>query len=145
MAYSLAIPKPTCHARSNSSLPARSHPLIVSVEDHLHRLKASEVTSSSSASSLCNKLDGLKDLHESLHVQELEEGLESIFRCSVKTRVLLLNVDHVEAKALLLRGACLTPGLVRRIIPQPLHKLEFNFKKRLMHINHNQKASQEAD
>ncbi|CAK9178344.1 unnamed protein product [Ilex paraguariensis] len=58
---------PNCHTRSNS-LPLRSHPLAISIEDHLHRLKALEAgTSSSSASLICNNLSSIKDLHELLN------------------------------------------------------------------------------
>ncbi|KAK3004430.1 hypothetical protein RJ639_020152 [Escallonia herrerae] len=78
MAYSLAIPKTTCHARSISLLPARSHPLIASVEDHLHKLKASEVISSSSASSLCEKSLRLLDV------------------CGIARDVLLLTKESIQ-------------------------------------------------
>ncbi|KAK9270584.1 hypothetical protein L1049_026165 [Liquidambar formosana] len=63
MAQSLAIPKATCHVRS-ISLPSRSHPLTLSIEDHLYRLRASESTSSSSASSICHNLGSLKGLYD---------------------------------------------------------------------------------
>ncbi|KAK2995104.1 hypothetical protein RJ640_020744 [Escallonia rubra] len=115
MAYSLAIPKTSFHARSNSLLPARSHPLIAGVEDHLHRLKASEVISSSSASSLCEKLDGLKDLHEGLHdliqlpsVQQalshqksgadevLDGSLRLLDICGIARDVLLLTKESIQ-------------------------------------------------
>uniref|UniRef100_A0A2N9GXD4 Integrase catalytic domain-containing protein n=1 Tax=Fagus sylvatica TaxID=28930 RepID=A0A2N9GXD4_FAGSY len=47
------------HARSNS-LPSEPHPLITQIDEHLCRLKTSEVTSSS----ICHKLSGLQDLHD---------------------------------------------------------------------------------
>ncbi|KAG6572161.1 hypothetical protein SDJN03_28889, partial [Cucurbita argyrosperma subsp. sororia] len=49
------------HIRSNS-LPSKPHPVVDEVNEHLCRLKASETTSSSS--SLCQKFDGLQDLHD---------------------------------------------------------------------------------
>ena len=53
--------KKSFHIRSNS-LPSKPHPVVDEVDEHLCRLKASEATSSSS--SLCQKLDGLQDLHD---------------------------------------------------------------------------------
>ncbi|KAL5845430.1 hypothetical protein ACOSQ4_011388 [Xanthoceras sorbifolium] len=59
-----ATAKASSHARSNS-LPSGSHPLIVSVEDQLQRLRASsEATTTSSPSMICQNLVGLKDLYE---------------------------------------------------------------------------------
>ena len=50
------------HFRSNS-LPTRAHPLISEFSDHLSRLRCSEATSSSSTS-LSQKLIGIQDLHD---------------------------------------------------------------------------------
>jgi hypothetical protein len=50
------------HARSNS-LPTRTHPLISEFNEQLRRLRNSEATSSSSTS-ICQKLNGLQDLHD---------------------------------------------------------------------------------
>ncbi|XP_022135912.1 uncharacterized protein LOC111007751 [Momordica charantia] len=52
--------KKSFHIRSNS-LPSKPHPVVTEVDEHLCRLQASETTSSSS--SLCQKLDRLQDLH----------------------------------------------------------------------------------
>ncbi|GLT63237.1 hypothetical protein SLA2020_358150 [Shorea laevis] len=53
----------TCyHVRSNS-LPSRPHPLASDIDEHLSRLRSSEATSSSSTS-ICQKLNGLQDLHD---------------------------------------------------------------------------------
>ncbi|KAF2295308.1 hypothetical protein GH714_032541 [Hevea brasiliensis] len=49
-----------CHFRS-ISLPARSHPLTVTTEEELYKLKASE------SSSIGHKLSGLKNLFESVN------------------------------------------------------------------------------
>ncbi|KAF5181611.1 Eukaryotic translation initiation factor 3 subunit a protein [Thalictrum thalictroides] len=55
--------KASYHVRS-ISLPSRSHPLTVSVEEQLYRLRSSEATSCSS--STCNNLSGLNSLYESV-------------------------------------------------------------------------------
>ncbi|KAL5557760.1 hypothetical protein UlMin_033971 [Ulmus minor] len=69
----------TCHVRSNS-FPSRSHPLSSRVEEQLCSLRSfSEATTSSSSSSLCNRLSGLKDLQESidslLQLQQTQQAL----------------------------------------------------------------------
>ncbi|XP_041010589.1 uncharacterized protein LOC121254562 [Juglans microcarpa x Juglans regia] len=51
------------HARSNS-LPSRPHPAITQLDEHLCSLRASE--SGSSSSSICHKLSGLQDVHDSV-------------------------------------------------------------------------------
>ncbi|XP_010467457.1 PREDICTED: uncharacterized protein LOC104747511 [Camelina sativa] len=53
------------HVRSNS-LPSRLHPQAAHVDEQLARLRSSEEASTSSSSSICQKLDKLQDLHESL-------------------------------------------------------------------------------
>ncbi|XP_042509224.1 uncharacterized protein LOC122084868 [Macadamia integrifolia] len=75
MAPSPLHPKASRHARS-ISLPSRSHPLTLQVEGQLHRLRASEATSSSS---ICYNLGGLKDLYDSindlLHLPQTQQAL----------------------------------------------------------------------
>ncbi|XP_030446982.1 uncharacterized protein LOC115669938 [Syzygium oleosum] len=63
MADSLEITKTTGHSRS-ISLPSRSHPLATAVEEQLQRLRSSDATSSSPASSAPQKLGGLNDLYD---------------------------------------------------------------------------------
>ncbi|PIA46806.1 hypothetical protein AQUCO_01500387v1 [Aquilegia coerulea] len=63
MATSTLNLKASYHVRS-ISLPSRSHPLIVSVDEQLCRLRSSEATGCSS--STCNKLSGLNGLYESV-------------------------------------------------------------------------------
>ncbi|XP_030527295.1 uncharacterized protein LOC115738724 [Rhodamnia argentea] len=63
MADSLEISKTTCHSRS-ISLPSRNHPLETAIKELLQRLKSSDSTSSSPASSAPQKLGGLKDLYD---------------------------------------------------------------------------------
>ncbi|XP_060200879.1 uncharacterized protein LOC132629169, partial [Lycium barbarum] len=53
----------TNHVRS-TSLPTATHPLILSAEEQLRRLKSSEGTSTSSNSTICQKLDGLRKLYD---------------------------------------------------------------------------------
>ncbi|KAL0560927.1 hypothetical protein IC582_001344 [Cucumis melo] len=55
--------KKSFHVRSNS-LPSKPHPVVDEVDENLCRLRASEEVASSS--SLCQKLDGLQDLHDSI-------------------------------------------------------------------------------
>jgi hypothetical protein len=55
--------KSSLHIRSNS-LPSAPHPLVSQFEDNLKILKNSEGTTSSSSSSVCNKLNGMQDLHD---------------------------------------------------------------------------------
>ncbi|PIA56794.1 hypothetical protein AQUCO_00700858v1 [Aquilegia coerulea] len=64
MAASPAIQKIAHHSRS-ISLPSRSHPLTLRVEEHLCRLRSSELATSSS-SSICHNLAGLQDLYDSV-------------------------------------------------------------------------------
>ncbi|XP_051124476.1 uncharacterized protein LOC127246890 [Andrographis paniculata] len=52
------------HTRSDS-FPSQSHTVVKSVEDQLCRLKSSEAASTSS-SSVCENLDGLRALHEDI-------------------------------------------------------------------------------
>lgn len=51
------------HVRS-TSLPTPTYPLIVCAEEQLQRLKSSEGTSTSSNSTMCQKLDGLRKLYD---------------------------------------------------------------------------------
>ncbi|KAJ8540852.1 hypothetical protein K7X08_001668 [Anisodus acutangulus] len=53
----------TNHVRS-TSFPIATHPLIVSAEEQLQRLKSSQGTSTSSNSTICQKLDGLRKLYD---------------------------------------------------------------------------------
>ncbi|EOA32056.1 hypothetical protein CARUB_v10015301mg [Capsella rubella] len=53
------------HVRSNS-FPSRLHPQAAHVDEQLARLRSCDEASTSSSSSICQKLDNLQDLHESL-------------------------------------------------------------------------------
>ncbi|OIT23626.1 PREDICTED: uncharacterized protein LOC109216588 [Nicotiana attenuata] len=48
----------------STSLPTATHPLIVSAEEQLQRLKSSQGTSTSSHSTICQRLDGLRKLYD---------------------------------------------------------------------------------
>lgn len=61
MAASPICPKTGFHARSNS-LPSRPHPLISQFDEHMCRLRDSQLTSTS-LSSIGSKLSSLQDLH----------------------------------------------------------------------------------
>ncbi|KAK0583478.1 hypothetical protein LWI29_037407 [Acer saccharum] len=50
------------HVRSNS-FPSRPHPITSEVDQHLSRLRSSQVTSTSSSSPICHEINGLQDLH----------------------------------------------------------------------------------
>ncbi|CAH8262658.1 unnamed protein product [Arabidopsis lyrata] len=53
------------HVRSNS-FPSRPHPQATHVDEQLARLRSSEDASTSSSSYICNRLENLQELHESL-------------------------------------------------------------------------------
>ncbi|KHN33743.1 hypothetical protein glysoja_013749 [Glycine soja] len=56
--------KSSLHNRSNS-MPTAPHPTVSQVEEHLHRLKDTEATTSSLSSSISHRLNDLQDLQES--------------------------------------------------------------------------------
>ncbi|XP_021903867.1 uncharacterized protein LOC110819096 [Carica papaya] len=64
MAASLSRTQPICHTRSNS-LSSRPHPLRSKAGEYLSRLRSSEFTSTSS-SSIGQKLNELQDLHDGI-------------------------------------------------------------------------------
>ncbi|KAF8090074.1 hypothetical protein N665_0489s0014 [Sinapis alba] len=53
------------HVRSNS-FPSRLHPQAAHVDEQLIRLRSSEEASTSSSSSICQRLNNLQELHQSL-------------------------------------------------------------------------------
>ncbi|OVA10892.1 Protein of unknown function DUF241 [Macleaya cordata] len=88
------------HARS-ISLPTRSHPLTLAVEEQLCRLRSSEFASSSS---LCHNLAGLKDLYEC--VEDFLQ-LESIQQAK--------SVEGVLDGSIMLLDVC---GIIRDVLSQ---------------------------
>ncbi|KAF3614099.1 hypothetical protein FXO38_35860 [Capsicum annuum] len=68
----------TNHVRS-TSVPAAIHPLTVCAEEQLQRLKSSAGTSTSSTSTICQRLDGLRKLYDCVDdVLKLPTGQEVI-------------------------------------------------------------------
>ncbi|GFY94513.1 hypothetical protein Acr_09g0009590 [Actinidia rufa] len=63
MASSPLPSKSSFHARS-ASFPSQPHPLISQVDDHLCRLRTSEATSSSSLSSIAERLSVVEDMYD---------------------------------------------------------------------------------
>ncbi|BAT90939.1 hypothetical protein VIGAN_06223600 [Vigna angularis var. angularis] len=114
MATSQLNSKSHFHARSNS-LPSRPHPLILQCNEHLDRLKASHETSSSS-STLSQKLGGLQDLHEcvenlfqlpltqeALHRESQENWVDELLNGSLR----LLDVCTTAKDSLLHTKECM--------------------------------------
>ncbi|KAL5557758.1 hypothetical protein UlMin_033969 [Ulmus minor] len=115
----------TCHVRSNS-FPSRSHPLSSSVEEQLCRLSSSQATTSSSTSSLCNTLSGLKDLHGSidslLQLQQTRQALsrEENSKC----------VEKVLDGSLRVLDVCGTTRDVFSQMKQCLRELQSSLRRR---------------
>ncbi|KAK2995109.1 hypothetical protein RJ640_020749 [Escallonia rubra] len=81
MAAPIPTPKTASHTRS-ISLPTRSHPLTLCVEQQLNRIRTTGVASKpSSSTSVCHSLSGLKDLYQCvddmLHAQLAQQSLSS--------------------------------------------------------------------
>ncbi|OUZ99331.1 Protein of unknown function DUF241 [Macleaya cordata] len=91
------------HARS-FSLPTRSNPLTLTVEEQLCRLRSSELSTSLSSSSICQNLAGLKDLYESV-----EDLLQLLVTQDEK------SLDGVMDGSLVLLDVC---GTIRDILSQ---------------------------
>ena len=100
------------HTRSNS-LPTRTHPLISEFNDQLSRSRDLEATSSSSTS-ICQKLNGLQDLHDcvdkllllpftqALAQEQCEKSVNEILDGSLR----LLDVCDMARDALLQTKVC---------------------------------------
>ncbi|XP_058759031.1 uncharacterized protein LOC131632264 [Vicia villosa] len=151
--------KSSLHLRSNS-LPSTSHPLISQFEDHLQRLKTSEGTSSESSSSICNKLNGMQDLHDCVDnllqlpieqqtlaqecnekcVDDLLEGsLRILDICSIAKDCLLLSKENThELQSVIRRKRGIETGFkVECVKYMALRK---NMKKRIRKALVNLKA-----
>ncbi|KAL5550339.1 hypothetical protein UlMin_000515 [Ulmus minor] len=125
MAASSEISRNACHVRSNS-LPSRSHPWSVSVEEQLVRLRtSSEATTSSSSSSLCRKLGSLKDLHESidklLQLQQTQQSLSKEHNSK--------SVEQVLDGSLRLIDVCETTRDVFSQMKQCLQELQSSLRR----------------
>ncbi|KAL4037652.1 hypothetical protein IC575_001252 [Cucumis melo] len=137
--------KRSFHIRSNS-LPSKPHPIVDEVDELLCRLKSSEATSTSS--SLCQKLDGLHDLHDCIDKllllpltrqalvdkksvdDQLEGSLKLLDLCATAKDVLFQTKEsaHELESTLRRRRGDVTVGDVqkylnsRKIIKKEIHK-----------------------
>ena len=123
MAASPVNPKSHQHTCSNS-LPTRTHPLISEFNDQLSKLRDFEETSPSSTS-ICQKLNGLQDLHDCVDkllllpfTQALaQEQHKKWFNEMLDGSLMLLDVCGTAIDALLKTKECtreLQPTLRRR-------------------------------
>ncbi|CAL1380506.1 unnamed protein product [Linum trigynum] len=75
------------------SLPARSHPTTIKIHEELTRLRASDPSSASSSSAICNSLSTLRDVYDSLDellaMASTQEALSC--RCVAEEWELFLN------------------------------------------------------
>lgn len=124
MAAKFEACKSTSHLRS-ISLPSSTHPLTTSVEEQLARLGSSEATSSS-ASSICQRLGDLKDLYDIV---------DDWLQLSV-TREVLSNLNQVKCIEDLLDGslrALDVCGIVREVLSllkESVRELESSLRRR---------------
>ncbi|KAF8406688.1 hypothetical protein HHK36_008779 [Tetracentron sinense] len=110
MAASPLNPKLPYHVRS-ISLPSRSHPLTLRLEEQLYRVRASEATISSSSSSICRNLGGLKELYDSV---------DDLLQLPLTQQALVPDrheklIDEVLDGSLMLLDVC---GITRDVLQQ---------------------------
>lgn len=109
----------TCPVRS-ISLPSRSHPLTLSIEEQLEKLKASK------SSSICHKLGGLKDLFECvddfLHLQLTRQTLSHEWQSE--------SVEQVLDGSLSLLDMCDITRVVLSQIKECVQELELSLRRR---------------
>ncbi|KAG8378056.1 hypothetical protein BUALT_Bualt08G0098400 [Buddleja alternifolia] len=149
------------HSRSNS-FPSQSHPTVNDVEDQLRRLKSSEATSTS-ASSLCENLASLRDLHEGINnmiqmpsIQQalsqeqgqswinelLEESLKLVDLCGFSREVLCLtkeSVQDLESSIRRNRGESATTDDIKAYVASK-KKINKMVKKCIKNLNKNSTA-----
>ncbi|KAA8528810.1 hypothetical protein F0562_036165 [Nyssa sinensis] len=121
MAESLELPKATCPARSNS-LPSTFHPLIVSVEDHLYRLKASEAKSSSICGNLSSLKDFLEHINDLVQLPRTQEPL-SRERCD-------RWIEEVLDGSLVMLDACGTARDVLLLMKESVQELQSSLRRK---------------
>ncbi|KAL1188513.1 hypothetical protein V5N11_005939 [Cardamine amara subsp. amara] len=105
----------TFHVRSNS-YPSIPHPQAAHVDEQLDRLRSSEDASTSSSSSICQKLDNIHELHESLDQlirlpvtqqalaqEQNKESVEQLLDGSLR----ILELCNISKDALLQMKECL--------------------------------------
>ncbi|KAJ1393634.1 hypothetical protein SESBI_34818 [Sesbania bispinosa] len=111
------------HTRSNS-VPSVSHPFISQYDEHLHRLKASEATSSSS--SIRWKLNGLQTLHEYTDkILQLPTIQQALAKEPCKSWV-----DELLEGSLRLLDICSTAKDVLIQSTESIHELQFAVRRR---------------
>ncbi|KAM4070934.1 hypothetical protein ACB094_11G023200 [Castanea mollissima] len=131
MAASTFNAKSHQHTRSNS-LPSRTHPLILEFNDRLCRLRDLEATSSSSTS-ICQKLNGLQDLHDCVDkllllpfTQALaQEQCEKLINEMLDGSLRLLDICDMARDALLQTKEC-TRELQSTLRRRPGNKMEIS-------------------
>ncbi|KAJ6921013.1 hypothetical protein NC651_014557 [Populus alba x Populus x berolinensis] len=110
-----------CHIRS-TSLPSRSHPLNVSVEDQLDRLRSSQTTSTS----VYHKLSGLKVLYECV-----EDFLQlPLTQQTLSNEQQKEMGEEVLSGSLLLLDMCSTTRDVFSSMKECLQELESSLRRR---------------
>ncbi|KAK4751500.1 hypothetical protein SAY87_004982 [Trapa incisa] len=128
MAAKLETCKSRSHLRS-TSLPSTTHPLTASVEEQLVRLRSSEATSSS-ASLICQKLGGLKDLYD-----RADDWLQLSL-----TREALSNQNKVKCIEDLLEGSLQildVSGILREVLllmKESIRGLESSLRRRSVEL-----------
>ncbi|RWV84319.1 hypothetical protein BHE74_00014566 [Ensete ventricosum] len=123
MAASASAPSQPCHLRS-ISLPSRSHPAALRVEEELHQLRSSLASSSTAPQALCDGLRRLGGLYESMEElirltsnqqtlnhppqkkwveEELDGSIRLLDLCSRVTSSLAAMKEHIHGLQLALR------------------------------------------
>ncbi|KAL0560918.1 hypothetical protein IC582_001335 [Cucumis melo] len=112
--------KKSFHIRSNS-LPSKPHPVVAEVNEHLCRLQGSEATSSSST--LCQKLDGLQDLHDCI---------DKLLLLPLTHQALIDNksVDDLLEGSLKILDVCALAKDVLSQMKESAHELECALRRR---------------
>ncbi|WCJ44675.1 hypothetical protein M5689_025331 [Euphorbia peplus] len=118
MASSIQTSKASCHVRS-LSLPKTSHPLTVSVEVQLDRLRSSQ--SASSSSSVFHKLSSLKDLYESV---------DDLLQLPHTNEQLRGSADKVLDGSVRLLDVCSTTRDIVSQMKESLKELESSLRRR---------------
>ncbi|KAL4037647.1 uncharacterized protein E5676_scaffold142G003680 [Cucumis melo var. makuwa] len=109
------------HVRSNS-LPSKPHPVVDEVNENLCRLRASE-EATSSYSSLCQKLDGLQDLQDSI---------DKLLLLPLTHQALVDNksVDELLEGSLKILDVCALAKDVLSQMKESAHELESALRRR---------------
>ncbi|XP_019709549.1 uncharacterized protein [Elaeis guineensis] len=123
MAGSAVLPDQCCHLRS-ISMPSRSHPLALQVEEELHKLRTFVASSSLTGQMICNGLRGLGNLYNCIKellylphnqqvltqlphkkwVEELLDGsLKLLDLCDTLRDKLVTMKEHIQDLQLALR------------------------------------------